>query len=215
MLFKANFYKGCFIFMLIKKIILNKKQLEIELSKLKGFKEGKYELEQYQTPSGLAAEILWWAYMNGDVVSKKVLDAGCGNGIFGIGANLLGAKKIYFLDKDKKMIDLVKENFSKGEYFCCDISDFKFNVDTVIMNPPFGIHDFGADKRFLEVVFGLSSVVYSIHYFKSKEFLEKIAFENNFNLEFKEGNFVLKRTFEFHHQETKVVKVLICRFVRD
>lgn len=195
--------------------MINKKQLEIELSKLKGFKEGKFELEQYQTPSGLAAEILWWAYMNGDIVDKGVLDAGCGNGIFGIGANTLGAAKVYFLDKDPKMIKLVKENFSLAECFNSDIGEFKLKVDTVLMNPPFGVHDFGADKRFLEKAFDISNVVYSIHFIKSKDFLEKIALENNFDLEFKEGNFVLKRTFDFHHKETKVIKVLICRFFKN
>ena len=76
---------------------MDKKELSILLSKLIEQENLKIDLEQYQTESELAGEILWKAFLNNDIKNKIIADFGCGNGIFGIGALLLGAKKVYFL----------------------------------------------------------------------------------------------------------------------
>ena len=74
----------------------------------------------------------------------RILDAGCGNGILGIGAALLGAKKVIFLDVDPGMILVAKKNAKKmslsGEFVIADISEYNPETppDTVLMNPPFG-----------------------------------------------------------------------------
>ena len=81
-------------------MINTKKNLEIKLSKLKGMSKKDIRLEQYESSSVLVSELLWYAYILGDIKGKKILDAGCGNGIFGAGCLLLGAKRVYFLDID-------------------------------------------------------------------------------------------------------------------
>jgi len=90
----------------------NKKELALILSKLKDFESYDVELEQYSTPSEISAEVLWTACLNADIENKVILDAACGPGYFGIGALLLGAKKVYFVDIDEKILKIVKENIN-------------------------------------------------------------------------------------------------------
>ena len=101
-----------------------KKKLEIQLSKLKQLEEFDLDLEQYTTDSSQASEILLWAFNNGDIENKIIADFGCGNGILGIGALLLNAKKVYFIDNDKKAIKITKENTKTGKFIMDDISNF-------------------------------------------------------------------------------------------
>ena len=82
----------------------SKKELEVYLSKLKQLESLNIKLEQYSTPSDIAANILWIAYMNSDIKDKVIGDLGCGNGVLGVGALLLEAKKVYFLDVDKMQL---------------------------------------------------------------------------------------------------------------
>lgn len=194
---------------------MRKSDLEIKLSKLKGMTEKNIKLEQYQSSPALVSEILWNAHLNGDITGKKILDAGCGNGIFGIGCLLLKAKKVYFLDIDPKMIALTKENTSKGEFLCCDINDFSFKVDVVFMNPPFGVHNPKIDKEFLLKAFSVAKVVYSIHFYKSVDFLKKISCENGFDFSFYERELILDKSYKFHTKDKKISKILICRFSKN
>src|SRR3990167_9027366 len=114
---------------------MNRKELASLLSKLKSFNESKLELEQYQTECNIASSILWQAYMSKEIEDKKVADLGCGNGIFGIGALILNAKEVIFLDKDEDAIKLAKSNLEfiskelnqkfKAKFINKDILDFK------------------------------------------------------------------------------------------
>src|SRR3989338_6766677 len=94
---------------------MDKKNLSILLSKLKTFNKPKYNLEQYQTDAEITADILWNAFMNNDIKGKVIADLGCGNGIFGIGALILNAKKVFFLDIDENNISLAKDNLTTIE----------------------------------------------------------------------------------------------------
>jgi len=69
-----------------------KSSLAIELSNLNVFSKAKVKLEQYPTDSEIAADVLWNAYMKDELKGKTIADLGCGTGILGIGALLLGAK---------------------------------------------------------------------------------------------------------------------------
>src|SRR3989338_405469 len=150
------------------KEIRSKSGLAIVLSKLKGFEKPKVSVEQYSMDSEIGASVLWNALYNGDIKQKEIVDLGCGTGVLGIGALLLGAKKVYFVDIDEKVIDTAEENLRKvkseclvaGEavFLCMDIKNFHmsemhgisehvknnkkavFNgkADVVIQNPPFG-----------------------------------------------------------------------------
>lgn len=186
---------------------MNKKSLEISLSNLLPLKEFNVLLEQYPTSSKVAADLLWWAYLNGDITDKKVCDLGCGNGIFGCGAKLLGASSVVFVDVDSKAINIAKQNCS-GRFLNCDVSDLKIKVDTVIMNPPFGVQNEHADRRFLLKAFLISKVIYSIHKIESLRFISELCKDNGFEVvDVKKFNFVLPKLYKFHTKKKYDVSV--------
>jgi len=53
-----------------------KSRIAIELSKIKGYVNPKIKLEQYVTDSEFAAEILWNAYLDGNIENKSIADLG-------------------------------------------------------------------------------------------------------------------------------------------
>ena len=85
--------------------IASKSGLAVVLSRLSVFQRPKVRVEQYPTDSEIAAEVLWSAFMKGDIDKMCIADLGCGTGILGIGALLLGAKKVYFLDIDQNALE--------------------------------------------------------------------------------------------------------------
>lgn len=183
---------------------MNKKKLAVELSKLHKFHLVKPELEQYATDSELAAHILWNAFMNGDIENKIVADLGCGNGIFGIGALLLGAKLVYFVDVDKEALAVAIKNckFENVHFRNVDILEFDEKVDTVVMNPPFGVQKEHADRDFLEKAMEISESVYSIHKIESRSFIQKLSKEHGFNvISVEKTKMILKKTMKFHKSE--------------
>src|SRR3989338_4814482 len=188
---------------------MKKRDLAIIISQLNLVKLPSYSLEQYQTESELAAEILWYAFSSNDINGKIVADFGCGNGIFGIGALILGAKMVYFVDVDKKSILTAKENLKSIEEkfskkFSCSfvqkrVNEFSKKVDTVIQNPPFGVQTPHADREFLLQSFKFAKKVYSIHKIESLQFLDRFAQENNAQSIFlKRIYFPLKKTQKYH-----------------
>lgn len=190
--------------------------LEIALSKLKlmSANDRNIKLEQYQSSSELAGMILWKAFLDGAIKGKVVADFGCGNGVFGIGALLLGAKKVIFLDVDVNSIDLCRENvmfvgfLKKSKFLVSDVSDFSFKVDTVVMNPPFGVKVRKADKIFLEKAFSFSNCVYSLHKIESSDFVNKISSENGFKvLEVLPINMKIFRSYWFHKKNFKEIAI--------
>ncbi|MBI2499401.1 methyltransferase [Candidatus Woesearchaeota archaeon] len=194
-------------------MINSKQQLEVSLSKLNQVNSPKVELEQYPTPSNIAAEVLWSAYMNNDIKNKIVADLGCGNGILGIGASLLGAKKIFFLDSDPSSLLVTKKNFnslnlSNAIFLREDVKNFKNKVDTVIQNPPFGVQNEHADREFLLKAFEISNRIYSFHKLESKSFIEALIRNTHFKLkEVLKFDFPLKKSQEFHEKKLHLVQV--------
>src|SRR3989338_4617861 len=95
--------------------IRSQKSLAVVLSKIKRFPSAKVRVEQYMTPSQIAAEVLWHAYMRGCLEGKEGADFGCGTGILGIGALIMGAKAMYFVDSDPEALNAAKKNISTME----------------------------------------------------------------------------------------------------
>jgi putative methylase len=187
---------------------MNKKSLAMKLSRLKQIENNSAELEQYQTPSEVAADILWQAYLAGDVEGKVVADLGCGNGVFGIGAYLLGAEKVYFVDVDEELLKIAKENSSEGEFVKGDVSSFSERVDTVIMNPPFGVQNRKADKPFLEKAMTIADNVYSLHKIESEQFISSVVLDYDFEVvSVTSLRFLIKKVYEFHKKEKHYVDV--------
>ena len=200
---------------------LTKSKLAILLSKLAVFENPKLMIEQYATDSEAAAEALWFAYMSGDIEGKAVADFGCGPGIFGVAALLLGADKAYFVDKDKEAIDVCNKNIaaatddntaSKAIVMTADISGFNEEVDTVVQNPPFGTKAKHADRFFLLKAFKVAGVVYSMHKIETADFVKKIAADNGFLVtNILPLQLQLKATYGFHRSRMRRVAVGLFR----
>ena len=84
--------------------------MAVVLSQLKGFKKQKLKEEQYPTEPEIAAEVLWLMFLRREIEGKAIADLGSGTGILGLGALLLGAKKVFLVEKDKDAMKIAKEN---------------------------------------------------------------------------------------------------------
>jgi len=192
---------------------MKQRKLEMLLEEIEGFSDPELELEQYQTPSLLAAEILHFAYMQGDL-DDSVQDLGCGTGILAIGAKLLGARKVVGYDTDPKALEVARKNAEKlgveVEFVCSDILEVSERVKTTIMNPPFGARVKGKDRPFLSSALRTSEVIYSIHNRGSLAFIQKFIKPAVITHSYV-AKFPLKRTFDFHQKEREVIEVEIYR----
>ena len=195
----------------------SKKALAVLLSGLEGFEEPKVRVEQYATDTEIAAEVLWGAYMKGDI-GKVSVDLGCGTGILGIGMLILGAERVYFIDSDEKALQIAKKNlkdtksegYTIGEavFRCQDIKDFNEKVDLVVMNPPFGVKVRHTDKIFLNKAFEIGKVVYSFHKSETKNFVKAFSDDNGFKVtNILDFEFPLKATLSYHSRRIKRIMV--------
>ena len=207
--------------------ITSKSSLAIVLSRLEGFNEPKLRQEQYLTDSETGASALWNANLLGDIKEKVIFDLGCGTGILGIGTLLLGAKKVYFVDSDKKALEIAKSNISKvksesytigeSEFLCQDIvsigKDGGYMADLVIQNPPFGTKVKHADTVFLEKALELARIVYSFHKSETKAFLERFAAKKNAKItHIWDFEFPIKASYAFHRRQIHRINVSCVRF---
>jgi putative methylase len=192
---------------------MKQRKLEMLLEELENFSDPELELEQYQTPPPLAAEILHFAYMQGDL-DDSVQDLGCGTGILAIGAKLLGAKRVIGYDADQKALEIAKKNAEKlgveVEFVFSDINDITEHVKTTVMNPPFGARVKGRDRPFLSSALRTSEVIYSIHNRGSLAFIQKFIKPAVITHSYV-AKFPIKRTFDFHKKEREVIEVEIYR----
>jgi len=200
-------------------IKITKSALAIQLSKLKNFESPKINEEQYMTDSEIAADILWFACMKGDINGKIAADFGCGTGILGIGALALGAKKVFFVDNDAEALNICRKNakrfIKKSVFLLEDIKKFNAKADIVIQNPPFGTKKKHADRDFLEKAFQTADVVYSFHKTETREFIEDFAEKNSFRVSaLFEYSMPLKATYFFHKKRIQRIKVGCWRLER-
>ena len=206
---------------------MSKSKLAIILSKLEVFNDPKVRQEQYPTDSEVAASILWNAYLLGDIEGKVIVDLGCGTGILGIGALLLGAKRVFLIDMDYKVLEQAKNNILKvksessmynnidlkAELRLADVGGVKLKVDVVIENPPFGTKVKHSDRLFLEKALEIAPIVYSFHKSESKSFLEGFAAQKNAKItHIWNFRFPLKASFEFHRRQIHRINVSCFRF---
>ncbi len=207
-------------------MVRSKKQLGVFLSKLKSFDRPNIKLEQYATPSEIAAEWIWEMALKDEVEGKVLADFACGPGILGMGLLMLGAKKVHFIDCDAKIMEVCKENYQKlfdeyevgvAEFHMCDISDFKLEdsnekIDVVIQNPPFGTKEKHADKKFLEMAFKTAPIVYSMHKVTTEEFVKAISKDFKFTITHRYGyKFPLAKTMKHHKKRFEYVDVDLWR----
>jgi len=154
----------------MQKRIVRKLDLEMLISKVEPHPSPKTSLEQYTIPANVAATMLYLAaYTNNDIIGKTVLDLGCGTGRLALGAAFLGAKHVVGVDIDKSAVKLALENSmrtslkEKAQWIAGDIGVVHGDFDTVLQNPPFGVQERKADRKFLEKALVTGNVVYSLH----------------------------------------------------
>ncbi len=206
-------------------VINSQRKLAIVLSKLKSFEKPSLKLEQYPTPSSIAGEWIWQMALRDEIRGKTFLDAASGPGILGLGALLMGAKKVFFVDKDEDVIETAINNYNNlkeeyeigdAEFIVEDISLFDEKVDLVIQNPPFGTKEKHMDKKFLEKAFEVSKIVYSMHKYSTRKFVESICQDFKFEItDLWRYDFPIKKTFAFHEKPIKVVDVGLWRMEKS
>ncbi|MCK4937097.1 MAG: methyltransferase [Methanosarcinales archaeon] len=193
---------------------MKKKQLEIMLEQVEGFSAPSAFLEQYATPATIAAELLYLAFMKGDLTEGMVYDLGCGTGMLAIGASLLGDGEVKGFDMDASAIKKARQNAQRlkvdVEFVCSRVEDVCGRAHTVIMNPPFGAQVKGSDRPFLTKALEVADVVYSIHNFGSYEFIKRFINPAVITERYHAG-FPIRRTFNFHKKDIEVVNVEIYR----
>ncbi|MGM0510257.1 MAG: METTL5 family protein [Thermoplasmatota archaeon] len=195
---------------------IKKKDLEIKLEEIPPHPDPKPDLEQYSTPAEIAADILFQATVSGDIYGRRVGDFGCGTGIFSLGAAYIGAEKVFAFDVDQGALDIAEDIADrwdlddKVEFSCMDISQFEEDVDTVIMNPPFGSQKKGADLPFLDKAFERSQKIYSLHNVNTTDFLRKYVQDRPFRIGWeKRYMFEMDNIFEFHTKSKKEIEIIL------
>lgn len=206
---------------------MKKRTLEIMLSSVEAPENPSAPLEQYSTPSNIAADILYLAYSMGDIEGKRIADLGCGGGIFSIGASLLGADSVIGVDADESSLKKAGENVGRFpdllsymkenrlRFLPMDVREFGMQADTVLMNPPFGSQTRGADRPFLEAAINSAQTVYSLHNATTEEFVTKKAEEMGAEVTaMKNYKFPIPFMFKFHRKEKTEIDVTMFRMER-
>jgi len=202
-----------------------KRQLEIVLQDIPPHQSPKVDLEQYSTPSVIAADVLWNAYSMGDLEGMKIVDLGCGTGIFTIGSVLMGAIESVGVDVDGDVVAIAEAQALKmgledcSRFVTNNIKDFKESADTVIQNPPFGAQKASrkeADRLFMDKSLEIAPVVYSFHIMETEEFVVNFFKKKGATIShIYHYNFPIPQTYNFHKKEKIDVKVLVLRVVRN
>ena len=189
------------------------------LNQLLNIEKPNSKLEQYFTTPLLAVRFL----KKIDFKNKIVIDFGCGAGIVGLTALLLGAKKVIFLDVDKEAVELTKNNYAiiknqvpvgEAEFLNQDISLFKssFKADVALLNPPFGTTDENKriDSIFLKKAMNVAKIVLTMHKTVTKKYIKGIMAEKGFNLTYAEDFlFPIDKIYSHHSEDTVDVQVTL------
>lgn len=197
---------------------VSKRQLEIQLAKLKILETLKLGLEQYPVSPNVAAELLYMAGFEHRDLQGETIDLGTGTGRLAIGAAMMGCTKVVGVDIDERAIALAKENaVASGvrvEWLVSDIEEVEGKYDTVIMNPPYGTRSPHLDVRFLERAFQLAPVSYSIHKSSTRKFLKGFMVKRNRKVDgLRSMSLNIPHLFPFHHKKWENVQVDLYRIV--
>jgi len=194
------------------------RQLEILLERVQGFSRPDPSLEHYMTPAPLAARLLYDAHVRGDIGRCHVCDLGCGTGVLGIGAALLGAESVTAVDSDGDAISIAEGNAREAgvriTFLHTGIGNPSLpgiigKVDTVVMNPPFGAQTPHADRPFIDLALDIADVVYGIFNEGSVSFVRSYANDRARVEALAAGVLRIPRTFRFHTRECRDIPVEI------
>ncbi len=220
------------------KIAMKKSEFINYIQGLKSFQDPKIDLEQYQTDAIATADLFFHiAFELNDLSDNLIVDLGAGTGNFTVAAILLGCPKVISVDLDSNALKILKENILELEIddkihiikadlrekdITNEIIDFKnenFNKNSkivVVSNPPFGVHNKGADIVFLSQAFKFADIIYSIHNSdeKTREYLaKKIEKFGGIVSERATLYLMLKKTYKFHSKKVKRIKTDVYRIL--
>jgi putative methylase len=193
-----------------------KSQLERVLQSLEPIRSPKPSAEQYPTPAAIAAEVLHMAVGRDDIAGRSVVDLGCGNGVFAIGAKLAGAARVVGVDSDPGSIEVSRRNATRSEveieWVLSDVGRYRDSFDTVLMNPPFGAQTHHADRPFLDVSMAVGRIIYTFLNANTEDFVRR-RFESSGaritdRLEYR---FPITHMFPFHRDEVRAQPILLFR----
>lgn len=193
--------------------------LERALSEVPQHPAPKLQLEQYTTPADVAAPLLFEAWALGDIEAKRVVDLGAGTGVLAIGAALLRAREVVAVEVDQAAIATGRRAAARAraavEWVQADVAEWRGSADTVVMNPPFGAQQRGADRAFLEAAFACAPVVYTMHNAATLAFVEGYARERGFAASRKWAlRFALRHQYRHHEKAAQDVDVVALRLAR-
>jgi len=197
---------------------VSKRQLEIQLAKLKILQAPKLGLEQYPVSPDVAAEMLYMAGFEHRDLEGETIDLGTGTGRLAIGAALMGSMKVFGVDIDETAIAMARENAVAAgvrvEWFVSDIDEVQGRYDTVIMNPPYGTRSPHLDVRFLERAFELAPVSYSLHKSSTRKFLMGFISKRNLKVDgLRSMTLRIPHLFPFHQRKSENIQVDLYRIV--
>ena len=189
----------------------------------------KPELEQVRTPPEVAADFLWLAHEDGAIAGRRVVDLGCGTGIFAWGAAFLGAAHVVGVEIDERQLELAQEvrppvmrpPVVAPTWLARDVAnwapwadhdqpDVASGIDTVIMNPPFGAQreNRNADRAFYACALaavsrtGAGGTVWFLGQPRTERFLEAMAEKAGATIE-RVGSWTYPlEAFYEHHTQT-------------
>jgi len=203
------------------KRLVRKRDLERALSEIEAHPLPKAHLEQYTTPSNVAAETLHLAaYVYDDIIDKTVMELGCGTGRLAIGAALLGAKEVFGVDVDQAAVRVAQKNAEimgvkeKTHWIVADIDVVEGTFDTILQNPPFGVQRRRADRRFITKSLELSSTIYSFHKGgdSNREFIKRFIEEHGGKVtNIFPVTMEIPRMFKFHTKKKRSIQVDLYR----
>ncbi|MFB6291975.1 MAG: METTL5 family protein [Candidatus Nanohaloarchaea archaeon] len=189
-----------------------KTEIARKLSQVEDFRQPRISLEQYMTPPQLAADLVYAAYMRGDIENQEVVDLGAGTGMLAIGA-ALASGDVTAVEKDREALEVARENAGKLgvgediEFVESDIEELEDSFDTVIMNPPFSVHsDTGFD--FIGKALEIASATYFIALASARERIKDFVENSTHEIEGLESYTIsLPATYGFHTSENEEVEV--------
>jgi putative methylase len=203
---------------------LKKKHLEKLLSGLEVNPSPKVEWEQYTSSSEVVSSLLFVAaFTFNDIVEREVFDLGCGNGVLGIGAALIGAKRVVGVDLDPRVLNIARRNSLKAgvsnliDFIAMDVAGVTGSPDTVLQNPPFGVQRKSSDRIFLKKGIELANVMYTIHKFglNNRKFITQFVSKNGGQVDrIIHMRMPLPPTLPFHTKRRHLIDVDIYRVLK-
>ena len=203
------------------------KHLAIRLSKLTAHPCKDVTLEQYATEGDLAAYWMLAVDQLDGLEGKVVADLGAGNGILGIGALLLGARRVVFVETDEDALEVLRSNVTSLEDDLADRADVIAaqvgvddlpldDVDLVVMNPPWGVQRERADRPFLEAAFTAAGRAVHLLHSDRASHVAAVAATHDWEAEaVLRTEFRLPPTYEHHAKRTGTTDVQCWRFYRE